>query len=88
MTVELTEVFRQNNPRFIKILHEMRRGKVTWEAQAFLGMFRRPLPMKEGGLKPTRLYAKNADVNKENLMELDNLSGEASTFQAADMVRV
>jgi ATP-dependent DNA helicase PIF1 len=88
VTVELTEVFRQSNPRFVKILHEIRKGKVTLEAEAFLAKCRRPLLVKEGEVKPTRLYAKNADVNTENLMELDNLPGKRVKFEATEWVRV
>jgi ATP-dependent DNA helicase PIF1 len=88
VTVELTEVFRQSNPTFVKILHEIRKGKVTWEAEAFLAKCRRPLLVKEGEVKPTRLYAKNADVNTENLMELDNLPGKHVKFEATDWVRL
>jgi ATP-dependent DNA helicase PIF1 len=88
VTIELTQVFRQSNPRFVKILHEIRKGKVTYEAEAFLAKCRRPLLVKEGEVKPTRLYAKNADVNTENLVELDNLPGKHVKFEATDLVRV
>eukprot|EP00980_Cylindrotheca_fusiformis_P000562 scaffold146_cov107-Cylindrotheca_fusiformis.AAC.1 len=83
--VELDEVFRQSNPTFVKILHEIRKGRVTLEAQAFLRNCSRPLPV--GDVKPTLLYARNAKVDIENQSELDKLPGEVSIFNATDLVQ-
>jgi ATP-dependent DNA helicase PIF1 len=86
-TVELDEVFRQNNEKFIRLLHEIRRGKVSTEDRAFLQKFDRPLPHKDG-IEPTILYAKNVNVTSENLRALAKLGGEECTFEAIDTVEV
>jgi ATP-dependent DNA helicase PIF1 len=86
-TVELDEVFRQTNETFVRLLHEIRRGKVSTEAGAFLQKCNRPLPHKDG-IQPTILYAKNVNVTNENLRELAKLGGEECTFEAIDTVEV
>jgi ATP-dependent DNA helicase PIF1 len=86
--VDLDEVYRQGNVEFVKILHEIRKGKVTADAVAFLKQCDRPLPPNKRGVKPTILYAKNRDVSQENLQELQKLTGCEYCFDARDDVVV
>jgi ATP-dependent DNA helicase PIF1 len=86
--VDLDEVYRQGNVEFVKILHEIRKGKVTADAVAFLKKCDRPLPPNKLGVKPTILYATNRDVNQENLQELQKLPSHQNRFEASDDVVV
>jgi ATP-dependent DNA helicase PIF1 len=85
--VILDEVFRQKNRRFINVLHEIRQGRISDEADSFLARCNRPLPPRNG-IKPTILYAKNVNVSKENDQELAMLPGEEHLYKAVDRVEV
>lgn len=86
-TIELTQVFRQRNTKFVQVLHQLRRGQVTVEAVAFFQQCNRPLPPNKG-IRPTVLYAKNVDVTAENERELQKLPGSPHTFESQDSVEV
>jgi hypothetical protein len=86
--VDLDEVYRQGNVEFVKILDEIRKGKVTADAVAYLKKCDRPLPPNERGVLPTILYSKNRDVSQENLQELQKLAGCEYRFEASDDVVV
>jgi ATP-dependent DNA helicase PIF1 len=85
--VDLDEVYRQGNVEFVKILHQIRKGKVTADAVAFLKKCDRPLPFTYG-VRPTILYAKNKDVNQENINELLKLPGDEYMCMAKDSVKL
>ncbi|KAK3242043.1 hypothetical protein CYMTET_48236 [Cymbomonas tetramitiformis] len=82
--IELTQVHRQSDQNFVRMLNEVRRGQLS-EATFF--EFRRhcsqPLPPVDGVL-PSMLYTHNADVDRENEVHLRNLSGEETVFRATD----
>jgi ATP-dependent DNA helicase PIF1 len=85
--VQLVKVFRQQNTNFIDILDNVRKGYMTAETLTFLETkCQRPLPPNEFGIQPTRLYALNKDVSRENLRELNMLDGETVSYQALDSV--
>ena len=86
-TIVLDQVFRQTNSAFIKILHEIRKGKVAPEALQFLSRCERELPPRANGIKATKLHSKNIDVTKENNDELQKLSGVSYAWDAKDCVQ-
>jgi ATP-dependent DNA helicase PIF1 len=85
-TIELTEVFRQSNKKFVEILQKIRKGDVTPDVETFLRRCERKLPPTESGIIPTKLYSKNKDVVVENNAELDKLPGPTHSFRAVDYV--
>jgi len=86
--VALTQVFRQQTNRdLIRVLHDIRQGRVSDEAVRFLRQCQRPLPPTRNGIRATQLYAQNVNVNRENHEELRRLPGAARTFVAQDSVR-
>jgi len=85
--IQLTEIIRQRNKVFANILNEIREGTVSTEAQAFLEKFNRPLPRKDGNVA-TILYAKNKNVDSENMKELEKLNSETHSYEAIDQVEV
>ena len=81
-TVELTQVFRQRDIKFIALLQDLRKGIVTDEHDAFLKS--RMKPMETGLVKPTKLYSHRADVDQENAIQLAKLTGESKSYYAQD----
>ena len=86
--IQLEKVFRQTNTDFKKVLHEIRFGKVTKEALAFLKQCERPLPDTQSGITATTLYATKRDVRSENDFHLKKLSGPEHVFHASDNINV
>ena len=85
--VELKHVFRQSNRNFINILRDIRIGNVTSETVRYLREnCERPLPPNNFGIQPTILHSKNVNVSRENLVDLEKLSGDTITFEARDEV--
>ena len=85
--VELKHVFRQSNRNFVNVLKDIRVGNVTPETVRYLKEnCERPLPPNDFGVQPTILHSKNVNVAKENLVDLDKLSGDTVMFEAFDEV--
>ena len=67
---ELKEVQRQKgDDEFIRILNELRTGRLTEDSIATLAKRAEPLPMADGIL-PTRLFPRNEDVDHINMYAL------------------
>jgi ATP-dependent DNA helicase PIF1 len=84
--IQLTDVYRQQNADFIRVLQSIRNGDVGRSEVEFLRQCQRPLPPNEFGIRPTILHSMNIDVTRENLAELSQLPGEALLFEAVDAV--
>lgn len=85
-SVGLTQVFRQKDPRFVNLLNELRMGKVTPQAASIIAAAGSAIPGKEAmGIKPTRIYALNRDVDAVNAAELARCNGQAMTFNCRDV---
>lgn len=79
LTLQLTKVFRQNDEAFVAALNEAREGRLS--AQAIATLEKAAIRMPAGsGIKPTRLYCTNANVNAENDRRLRALKGPEYTF--------
>jgi ATP-dependent DNA helicase PIF1 len=85
--VELKHVFRQSNRNFVNILRDIRVGSVTPDTVRYLREnCERPLPPNKFGVQPTILHSKNVNVGKENLVDLEKLSGHTVIYEAFDEV--
>lgn len=83
--IYLEKVERQTDPDFARFLNEVRLGVLSRGFQERLlacQVNRKPLPT--GGIIPTKLYAINAQVDKENTERLNELPGEVITISAVD----
>jgi ATP-dependent DNA helicase PIF1 len=78
---ELKKVFRQEQQEFVKILNEIRYGRVSDETCNKIKQLSRPLPITDG-VKPTIIYPKNSAVEQENINELLKLPGQSTEFNA------
>jgi len=81
-TVELTEILRQHDPLFQQLLNEARMGSLT---PASVGMLERRMGLdwQDNEIRPTLLYARNADVDAINRQNMDALTGPIHTYEVA-----
>ena len=88
LQMSLQRVFRQRDAAFVNLLNEMRVGKVSPATRLLLqsgcGADLARLQAQAPALKPTRLFAVNAQVDRVNDEELRNCPGRARTFLAND----
>ncbi len=76
----LDEKFRHDDFDLIKILDEIRSGTVSSDSmELFESCYQREF---SDGLKVTRLYTHNADVDRINQKELDRLGGDMVCFDS------
>ncbi|KAL5632929.1 hypothetical protein ACGC1H_003427 [Rhizoctonia solani] len=81
--VMLTQVFRQKDPRLVKMLNDARIGVVTDESAQILKALARPV-FYDDGIGPTELYPLRYEADSANRRQLMRLPGEARTFYAYD----
>eukprot|EP01119_Soliformovum_irregulare_P020259 TRINITY_DN6533_c1_g4_i2.p1 TRINITY_DN6533_c1_g4~~TRINITY_DN6533_c1_g4_i2.p1 ORF type:complete len:516 (+),score=184.07 TRINITY_DN6533_c1_g4_i2:162-1709(+) len=81
---QLSEVFRQDNADFVKILNQVRIGECTQETIKKLNWLSRTLPKDD--IIPTKLFPFNKDVDQENLNALSELNTEEHGYQCEDFV--
>ena len=77
----LTEIVRQKDPVFQKILNEARVGELSPESYEILES-RKTMEWKRQEIKPTLLFTKNTDVTAINEGQLRKLPGEEHVFKA------
>lgn len=82
--VMLKSVFRQQDPDFIRELHDIRVGILN---DSFLHLLntRSNKAMIPLDFIPTSIYSLNRDVDAINLEELDKLPGSSMLYQATDL---
>jgi ATP-dependent DNA helicase PIF1 len=83
--IELTIVHRQTDPEFVRILHEMRRGKLGLDGMCAL-CERVNKEIGDGIIVPTSLFATNKEADTENNKELLKLNGEQMVYEARCVV--
>jgi len=85
-TVLLTRVQRQDNPVFIKLLSEIRLGKVTKTTKAYLDscIIDDLSEANTGAIKPTMLYPHRKTAETINANKLAELEYPKKTFKAVD----
>jgi ATP-dependent DNA helicase PIF1 len=80
-TVNLTEIKRQADPVFQRILNEARIGDLSPESYEALEA-RKTMDWKRQEIKPTLLFTRNADVSAINDNQMRKLDGEPRIFKA------
>ena len=81
ITIELTQIMRQKEETFQKILKEARIGEFTQESCNILSS-RQGLPWKKNKIRPTLLFPKRSEVDIINETNLRALTGKKYTYNA------
>ena len=76
----LTEIIRQKDPAFQKILNEARIGELSEESYATLES-RMTMDWKSQEIKPTLLFTRNTDVSAINENKIRKLPGEEHVYK-------
>ena len=79
--VVLDRVMRQDEPIFIKAIHELSTGEISHDTDVFLETLRRPLPPND---QPTFLFARNYDVIMTCYDCLSEINGPEKIYRAVD----
>ncbi|CAE6460433.1 unnamed protein product [Rhizoctonia solani] len=79
----LTQVFRQKDPRLVKMLNDARVGIVTDESAKLLRSLSRPVHY-EDGIGPTEIYPRRFEADWANRKQLLALPGERRVYSAYD----
>jgi ATP-dependent DNA helicase PIF1 len=89
--IEMNTVYRQTDADMVRILNELRVGHCSPSTiQLFRDLLRRSATSTSAAegdtarVVATRLYSHNADVDRENSLEIARLPGEARTYVALD----
>ena len=80
----LTEIARQEDSLFRTILDKIRLGVVDEEVKTVL-LSRQNIDLTLGGIKPTKIYTRNADVDGINLKEISKLLKDGRDSYNYDM---
>ena len=80
---ELKHNYRQNEEKFLELLHEVRFANVTEKSKDLLKEHAKKRKM---GRKPVMLYSTRKNVDYENKCELDLINFLAREFKAVDML--
>jgi len=84
-THNLTQIVRQSDPIFQKILTEARMGALSPESLAVLTS-RKGLQWQDNEIRPTLLFSRNAEVDKINRLNMAALEGERRTYEPKTVV--
>ncbi|CAI6092260.1 unnamed protein product [Clonostachys chloroleuca] len=82
-TIGLTEVFRQRDPVFAKMLNEMRLGEISPASERAFKALARPLKFNDG-VDMAELYPTRAQVENSNASRLQSLPGVVQRYPAYD----
>lgn len=80
--MELTQVFRQNDMSFIKMLHQIRKGRISKSTISKLQA--RIVPYTDTTIRPVRLTPIKAVAARINNSELKKLNEDEHTFKAKE----
>ena len=83
-SILLTKVFRQKDEEFLQLLNEVRFNQMTDKSIRLLEASKHNDLSNSKGILPTKLYARNRDVDKLNLRMLAKIEGEESMFKTFD----
>ena len=84
-TIILNEIIRQSEPEFQELLNEIRFGKCSKNTEELLEN-RMNIELEQNGIKPTKVYSKNVDVNKVNrtkILELIENGNKHKTYNSS-----
>lgn len=79
-TVVLDKIFRQNDKKYVKILSEIRKGKLSEKNKCILEK-RMNIDTSELYIKPIKIFPTKEKVNKLNKMELKKLDGKMYNYE-------
>ncbi|KJZ72873.1 hypothetical protein HIM_07817 [Hirsutella minnesotensis 3608] len=82
-TIGLTQVFRQRDPEFARMLNEMRLGKISQSTVDAFKALARPLNFADG-VDSAELYPTRAQVDGSNERRLRELPGQLHRYEAMD----
>lgn len=78
--IPFTKVFRQSDPVYLKILHQIRMGRLSTKSVAILNTYiDRPYP-ENSVLKPTIIYPTRVKVTQTNQRSMDSIKGEIISY--------
>jgi len=83
--IHLDEIIRQGDVEFKDILNKIRVGYIDDDIKRVLNSRIGVNLENSFGIRPTKLYSKNIDVNKENELELDKLANDGRQFYEYDI---
>jgi ATP-dependent DNA helicase PIF1 len=83
-TIGLHHVFRQKDPVFAGMLNEMREGRMSAESIANFKKLDRPLPPSDDNIEATELFPTRQEVDRANNLRMQQLHGNAFSFEARD----
>jgi ATP-dependent DNA helicase PIF1 len=81
LQIELTKVFRQTEPEFIKILNDIRSNQIQESGLELLNKRYLPDFRGEEGIDPIIITSHNAEANAINKAKLEELPGMGYTFE-------
>lgn len=82
-TIGLTQIFRQRDPEFARMLNEMRLGKISESTERAFKALARPLTFNDG-VDSAELFPTRAQVDSSNTKRLNELPGKAQRYDSAD----
>lgn len=82
--IELTEIYRQSDFKFKKILNEIRYGNISPETEKEIKLLERDIECPQG-IVPTYLYPLRSEVKRENEKRLLQLKGQSKFYHSCDM---
>jgi ATP-dependent DNA helicase PIF1 len=82
LQIELTKVFRQTEPEFIKILNDIRNNQISDGDLQLLNKQYQPEYVAVNGIDPIIITSHNAEANSINAAKLEELPGTVYTFEA------
>ncbi|POR38697.1 ATP-dependent DNA helicase PIF1 [Tolypocladium paradoxum] len=82
-TIGLTQVFRQRDPEFARMLNEMRLGRISPSTVDAFRALSRPLKFDDG-VDSAELYPTRAQVESSNEKRLRDLPGRAHRYDSMD----
>ena len=85
-TIYLTNIIRQEEILFQNLLNNIRIGNITKDVKNILNSRKKVILTNDFGIKPTKLYATNIDVDRINNLELDKLAKEGLNFFEYEMI--
>jgi ATP-dependent DNA helicase PIF1 len=84
-TVYLTEIIRQDDIIFQNVLNNVRIGEITEDVKNVLNNRVGANITSQFGIRPTRLFSTNVDVDRINNLELDKLAENGADFFEYEM---
>lgn len=83
-TISLNKIYRQSEPKLIKLLNEIRFGEISDQSWEVLKDLENEPNFPNDGIKPTKLVATNNEKDEINAIELEKIKTKSYFFKAID----